>query len=414
MKKSLNRRSKTNVSDDLLLTPGCRGARKMKKTTEGKRREIINALTSGKYSSLSAVAKACHSTVKTVSEVRAGCGVSIDLETARQREELAELKLKYVAALGELSDVREQIGIIETCSNIVPINFSINPNPKRNDAVPVLVLSDWHLDEKVDANAIRDSEGYNVEIAKRRVQSLLEGANQIIQILHRDSNINQLVVALLGDFMSCWIHDELVETNGMTPPEAVLTALNMLTGVLENLLANCGVDKIIVVEATGNHGRITKKPQAKNRVKKNYEWIIYHLLAKHFEDKGETRIQFKPPTGYFNWLNILGRPVRFHHGDAVHYQGGVGGVHIPLRKAIAQWNKKNAAVLDVMGHWHAREMSRDYVINGCLIGYNEFAEQIKADFETARQSIFLLHSRFGKTGEYPIVVEDENWELIGK
>lgn len=386
----------------------------MKKVAEGKRQQIINALTSGKYSSVSAVAKACHTTTKVVSEVRAGCGISIDLETTRQRQELAQLKLKYVTALGELGDVREQIQVIETCKNIVPSNFSIDPNPKRYDAVPVLVLSDWHIDETVDAHAIRDSEGYNVEIAQKRVQSLFEDANQIIQILHRDSDINQLVVALLGDFMSCWIHDELIETNSITPPEAVLTVLNMLTGVLENLLANCGVDKIVVVEATGNHGRITKKPQSKNRDRKNYEWIIYHLLAKHFEDKGETRIQFKPPTGYFNWLNILGRPVRFHHGDAIQYHGGVGGVHIPLRKAIAQWNKKSVAVLDVMGHWHAREVSRDYVINGCLIGYNEFAERIKADFETARQSIFLLHSRYWKTGEYPIVVEDDRADLVGK
>lgn len=386
----------------------------MKKSAEKKRQEVIAALTSGEYPSVSAVAKAFHTSVKFVTEAKAGCDLTIDLNAARLKKELGDLRVKYVTALNELQSCYEKIGVIETCQNVVPMNYSISPNPKKHDATPVLVLSDWHVDEKVDANAIRDSEGYNVEVAQKRVGALLEGANRVIQIFHRDSEIKELVVALLGDFVSAWIHDELIETNQMTPPEAILLVLQMLTGVLENLLANCGVEKITVVEAPGNHSRITKRPQSKNKSKKSYEWILYHMLAKHFEDKNESRILFKPPTGYFNWLNILGRPVRFHHGDAVQYHGGVGGVHIPLRKAIAQWNKKSVAVLDVMGHWHAREVSRDYVINGCMIGYSEFAEQIKADFETARQSIFLLHSRFWKTGEYPIVVEDDKVELVGK
>lgn len=386
----------------------------MKQMDDKKRQQIVATLTSGKYKSLSAVAKVCHTSVKNVSEVKDACGVSVDLAAARQRDELANLKLKYATALSELQDVQEQIQVIHSCSNILPLHFDVNPDPKKYAAVPVLTLSDWHIDETVNAHAIRDSEGYNITIAESRATSLLDGANQIIQILHRDSDINELVVALLGDFISAWIHDELIETNGMTPPEAVLKALNMLTGMLENLLANCGIGKIIVVEATGNHGRITRKPHYKKAPQKNYEWIIYHLLAKHFEDKGEIRITFKPPTGYFNWLTILGRPVRFHHGDAVQYQGGIGGVHIPLRKAIAQWNKKSRAVLDVMGHWHCREVSRDYVINGCLIGYNEFAERIKADFETARQSIFLLHNQYWKTAEYPIVVEMDQLDLVGK
>lgn len=385
-----------------------------KKSTEGMQKKVVEALTSGKYSSIGAVAKACRTSPKVVSGIKAGCGVSVDLNAVKQKEELSSLRLKYAVALSELQDAQEKLEVINSCQNIVPINYSIDPNPKKFDAVPVLVWSDWHIDEIVNFRAIRNSQGYNVEVAQKRVQVLLESSNQIIQIHHRDSNIQELIVALLGDFISSWIHDELVETNGLTPPEAVLMALNMLTGALENILDNCGVEKVTVVESTGNHGRITRKPFYKKAVETNYEWIIYHLLAKHFEDKNETRIQFKPPTGYFNWLNILGRPVRFHHGDAVQYHGGVGGVHIPLRKAIAQWNKKSVAVLDVLGHWHSRDISRDYVINGSLIGYSEFSERIKADFETARQSIFLLHSRFWKTAEYPIVVEDDRFDLVGK
>jgi hypothetical protein len=114
---------------------------------------------------------------------------------------------------------------------------------------------------------------------------------------------------------------------------------------------------------------------------------------------------FRMPTGYFNYLDILGKSVRFHHGDGIMYRGGIGGVHIPLRKAIAQWNKARRVDLDVMGHWHTRETSKDYVINGSLIGYNEYAQGIKADFERPQQSFFIIHPRYGKTAEFPIILE---------
>ena len=188
----------------------------------------------------------------------------------------------------------------------------------------------------------------------------------------------------------------------MTPPEAILTAFELYVSGFDFLLKEGGLDEIDVVCCCGNHSRITKKNQIKRSHKQSWEWLMYEFLIKWYAMKGESRIKFKVPQGYFNWIGVLGMDIRFHHGNRIRYGGGVGGIHIPLRKAIAQWNKAKHADLDVLGHWHTREASRSYVLNGSVIGYNEFAESIKADFAPPEQAFFLIHPKFGKTAEFPI------------
>ena len=220
------------------------------------------------------------------------------------------------------------------------------------------------------------------------------------------SKIDTLVLALLGDFISGWIHPDLIESSLLTPPEALLKVFELLVGGLKFLVDSGNFKELIIVGACGNHGRITNKPRYKQRVKKSYEYLLYEFLARYFANTPYNKVlKFKLPKGYFNWLTVYNKDIRFHHGDSVRYQGGIGGIHIPLRKAISQWNKAKHADLDVLGHWHTREASEDYVINGSLIGYNEFAEAIKADFRKPQQSFFLIHPSYGKTGEFAIALE---------
>ena len=322
--------------------------------------------------------------IGTVSNVRTGAWAGI---------RITELE-KEITLLRAFKDIRA-----------VPMDVPYKKNPTRHEAVPFLLASDWHIDETVNAEAMNGLNEYTLSIAQERVKAFFKCAADIIGIYKHNSDVRSLVIAALGDFASCWLHDELVETNGLTPPQAVLQMLDMWTGGIDFLLSQSVVEDILFVGTVGNHGRITKKPQAKNRAIKNYEWILYSLLARYYAAKDERRIKFQLPCGYFNWVSVFDRHIRCHHGDSIKYQGGIGGVHIPLRKAIGQWNKARRADLDLLGHWHQCERSKDYVINGSLIGYNEYAEIIKADPGKAQQCIFLLHQKYGPTGFYPIVVQ---------
>jgi hypothetical protein len=70
------------------------------------------------------------------------------------------------------------------------------------------------------------------------------------------------------------------------------------------------------------------------------------MIAAEFKDND--RVKFVIERGEFSYLKIFDNTVRFLHGDSVNYGGGVGGIHIPLRKAIAQWDKAVPADFTVL------------------------------------------------------------------
>lgn len=152
--------------------------------------------------------------------------------------------------------------------------------------------------------------------------------------------------------------------------------------------------------ATLVSGNSTEKMRIATAADTSIEWLLFHMLAWYY--RNEKRLEWQIADGLHCPVKIYNLRVRFQHGHAVRYQGGVGGLTIPLNKAIAQWNKGNPADLDVMGHWHQRLNGRDYVVNGSLIGFSPHSLSIKASFEPPCQSLFLVHPEYGKTVEVPI------------
>jgi hypothetical protein len=371
------------------------------------RQKIKEALASG--ASNREAAASVGVSVGTVSNVRSSSHLETSAKLAQADERARVAQGQYREALSRIGQLEQELSVIRDMGGIVdqvcPMSIALKTSHKRHSAVPFLVASDWHADEVVDKAAMNGLNEYSPTIAKDRAKTLFEAAADILRIYAGNSDIETMVIAALGDFASMFLHDELMQTNALTPPEALLEVLDIWTGGIDYLLASGTIQNILVVGAVGNHGRITKKPMAKRRAQTNYEWILYSLIARHYAGRKENRVQVQMPRGYFNYLEVLGRLIRCHHGDAIRYQGGVGGVHIPLNKAIAQWDKARRADLDIMGHWHQCDFSRKYVINGSLIGYNEYGEQIKAEPEPPQQAMFLLHNRYGHTGFYPLKVQ---------
>jgi len=219
------------------------------------------------------------------------------------------------------------------------------------------------------------------------------------------SEINTLILALLGDLITGYIHEELLEENELSPTQACVEVLDLLTAGIDFLLKNAKLQQIIIPCCCGNHGRTTIKPRVSTYSQNSFEWLVYKFLEKQYKDRNEHRVTVIPPDGYFTHILVYDKLIRFHHGDGIKYQGGVGGVEIPLNKAIAQWNTARTAYLDVMGHWHSRKCSRNFAINGSVIGYNPYSIKIKAGFEPPCQSFFLIHPEWGKTVEAPILLD---------
>jgi hypothetical protein len=101
---------------------------------------------------------------------------------------------------------------------------------------------------------------------------------------------------------------------------------------IEFLLANSKYNFIVPCHS-GNHARTTKQTYFSSENGHSLEYLMYLHLAAYF--RGESRVKFIIPEGYHSYLKVYDQTLRFHHGHAVKYGGGVGGIFIPAYKAIS-------------------------------------------------------------------------------
>ena len=334
--------------------------------------------------------------------------LSVDRETKKLKSKIMELHRQYRAALEELETYEARSELIEALASSEPPGV-LTPSKKAvkgSESIAFSVCSDWHIEEEVDLKAVNELNEYTLDIARQRAERFFEKTVYLLELLSNRTKIKTLVLPLLGDFLSGYIHEELLETNQCTPPEAVMYLYDMLSSGIKYLEKQTKLQEIIVPCCVGNHGRTTRKLTFKNRCKNSYEYLLYAFISRVFEDSDKVRVQI--PFGYHTYFNAFDKYlIRFHHGNDIKYRGGVGGITIPVNKAIAQWNKTKKVYLDVFGHFHQSKSDAHWVSNGSLIGYSEYALSIKADYEPPQQTFFTIEKNKGKTFTAPIFVKGE-------
>jgi len=269
----------------------------------------------------------------------------------------------------------------------------------ESEAAAFAIASDWHVEETVEGKSINNLNEFNLDIAEERINRFFRAILRLTEIERHGTKIDQLVVAFLGDMMTGYIHEELQESNGLSPTQTILWLRKRIVAGLRLLLKEGGFKRIVAPCCYGNHGRTTKKSRHATGAANSYEWMMYHVLK---DDVPE--IEWAIADGYHLLLDVNGRVIRFHHGDNVMYQGGIGGLTIPMEKAIAAWNRgrETAPYLDVFGHHHTAMQNPRFISNGSLIGYGAYSLAIKAGYELPSQTYFLIDNEKGRTGTFPI------------
>ena len=270
-----------------------------------------------------------------------------------------------------------------------------------SEAVAVMIASDWHVEEEVLPATVNGMNEYSLAIAKTRAENFFVNGVRLIKVFQKDTKIDRLILALLGDFITNSLRDENLENNQMQPGDALWYAKTLLVSGIKYILANTDV-KLTIPCHTGNHGRMTDKVHWSTESGNSLERYMYRDLAEYFEN--EPRVEFLIAEGLMSYVDVYGKTLRFTHGHTIKFGGGVGGVTIPVRKAIAQWNKVKRADITIMGHFHQTFDGGDFMVNGSLIGWNTFGIAIKADYEPPQQTFFIIHNHAGgsKTGVCPI------------
>lgn len=311
-------------------------------------------------------------------------------------------------------ELAEKDRLIDTLTAIDQIEVS-RPNwapPKRHRsdhvAVVNLMLSDLHLDEVVDPNEMGGLNAYDRDIAKRRLHRTFERAIVLARDYMQGLTFDGFSLALGGDLFSGWIHEELAETNaGRGILDSVDYWVDHLAAGIDMLLTEFGHGSVVSV--VGNHGRLHRKPRAKQGVHQNIDWLLARLLSREF--RSEDRLAFNIPDSLEVHYQIYDTTYRLEHGNNLARSGGSGiaGLFSPLmlgrsRSALNALATGEHFDVLLVGHWHQYvPVPGKFLVNGSLKGWDEYARMSKFAYEPPAQAWWLTTPEHGMSFNAPIL-----------
>ena len=326
------------------------------------------------------------------------------------REKVKQLEKDLASATKE-TIIADKIR--ETCFGLVAVNptppnwvIEIDKKMPKPIGIPSLIFSDFHWEEIVDPSQVDNLNEYNTGIAARRLRIVVESTIDLCHNHIRNSGYQGIVVPLLGDFLSGEIHLELLVTNELPVLPAFLDLYDNLIWAISTLADNFG--NVFLPCVPGNHSRTTKKPHHKNYAFMNYDWLMYSLLERYFKD--DSRVKFLVSAGQDVEYRIYNHTYRASHG--AQFRGG-DSIIGPLGPITRGDNKKRAWTSQVgmqyetslYGHFHRLIMLPHVIVNGSLIGRNEFAHNNNYPFEFPVQALWMTHPTRGITISAPVQAE---------
>lgn len=275
--------------------------------------------------------------------------------------------------------------------------------------VPILFGSDWHWGEVVNPHEIGGVNEYNLGIAQARLRRLIDTTIDLLTNHMVNPQYPGIVFGLGGDMVSGDIHDELSETNEMPIMPIVLDLVDHLYVAINRLKEAFG--RVFLPCVAGNHGRNTHKVRSKEFNYNSFDWLIYQHLDRLFANDPD--VVFFIPDGTDALVSIAGHKYLFTHGNQFRSFGdSMIGALGPVIRGDHKKRGRNSQVGQeydtiVLGHFHQLAQMKRFIMNGSLIGYNEYAYSSNFGYEPPQQALWISHPTHGITFSMPVNVGED-------
>jgi hypothetical protein len=335
------------------------------------------------------------------------------MEIARLRKHRDSLSNQNLRLTERLEELEKSLSIVETIEDLTisPPHWLVPSNPKKSSATLVVMLSDTHFDEVVNPDEMEGLNAYNREIAVMRMERWAQNVIKLSRHYLSGMTYDGVVVILGGDIFTGDIHEELSITNDDTMIGSLLFWSEQLAAAIEMLTNE--FKKCHVVSVVGNHGRTTRKPRMKQRVKTNFDWLLAKMVERHFSR--DKRVTFTIPESADAFINIYEHGHLITHGDQVSGGGGIGGIYPPIMRMRA---RKEGRYLQTgksfktlwLGHWHQYISTPSMVVNGSMKGFDEYAMIMGFSFEQPQQALAIITPEKNITFQAPVFCADRKKE----
>lgn len=333
--------------------------------------------------------------------------------------ENSELVKELQAQLAEkdriLKDYQKGHGKLEVFFNAVQASVNaIEPQPivykpsqsKQTEIEVVMQIADAHMGAVQEADEVEGFNAYNPDICHDRQ---INYANRFCKYIERERKsykINKCSVLVTGDLISGDIHQELQITNAFPVTVQVVEAAKTLA---EQLSIVCQTFETVVVHflTADNHGRLTRKPQAKQEGLNSLNYLV-GILARSYT-KRFPNLDFKIYPMQEKVVTCLNRNYLITHGHSIRAWMGVPWYSVE-RKASKESQARLQLIMDqklkmaeigfhkfVFSHFHTPISTELYSCCGSVQGTDAY-DHSNGRYAPPSQAAWMISPKYGEFG----------------
>ncbi len=334
-----------------------------------------------------------------------------DVAVHAERRDTAADKARLKDALKEIASLEQRIKDLEWTAKgtFKPAAWTLPEHSrKKREHTPYLLTSDAQIGEVVRAEETETGYGYDSGIYRARYRHMIDTVIYL-SVEHSGPQWTYpgIIYARGGDTISGGIHEELRDTDDLTPIQACECAFEEESAGIEKLAEAFGHVDVKAPGAAGNHDRLTLKPRTKGAGTHSYDRMIGFMLRHHF--RKDKRVTFQVSESYDVRFPIYDQTILLTHGDRMGSAGGTGfiGPMATIMRGAQKVLMEQAALgyhIDRVdhGHFHTSGYNRWVLSNGSMPGYSEYAKSYRMRPEPPIQMLLYHHPRHGVVDIKPI------------
>jgi hypothetical protein len=320
---------------------------------------------------------------------------------------LMEENTKLHGALGRQKEYVEQVcGAIADQDPYPKYAYPKSQSKTSSLIVPALDLSDWHIGEVIRPDEVEGFNRYNWAIAQEGLFGIIEDFLKWVEVKRKWYRIEQCAIFCKGDYVSGDIHDELKVTNEFPLPVQTANAGSLMGEAFKIVSSHFG--NVMAIECgADNHGRLQKKPQAKQKASNSMSYLVHHI-ANAAAAKCNN---FHPvmTEGMKICHAVNGKKFLVEHGDTIKSHMGFPWYSLARsigREALRRMNTSKGFDFYSIAHFHTPNLIEGKtIVNGSLSGTTEFDHSCGRHAKPC-QVAFLIHPQHGIFDFTPFVRRD--------
>lgn len=290
----------------------------------------------------------------------------------------------------------------------------ITHNDNKIQETVVLHLSDEHADSIVKPHQVGGLERYNMQIALRRAEVLVDALLKFTQKTLTTYQFKTLVILANGDHVNGEIHDA---TRHSAYGNAIRNALavGQLHACMFRDLAPYFKD-VKVIYTAGNHGRRSIKKDHESPWN-NWDYLVGETAKAYSRDI--KNVEFLIPDSFSHAIDIEGHGFCISHGDDIRGWNGIPfyGIERQTRRLQAL-NAAHGKVVKYFcfGHFHTMasqaNLKGEMLLNGSWVGTSPYVYNALAAYNEPMQLLHGVHKDTGVSWRLPIRLKS-NREHLG-